>query len=151
ASACITSRVEQNNRRKTPRSIRRLAATRRRRAADSRGAALRLVMSNETAGVQSEGNPRTALAALFLLTYVGLGVGLWEWGPYLQREHRRLEPWKAMALWIGDATALAWFTWYCIRRKPFGLRPARTWSFALLSLLFTLGCDLAVTVALIFD
>jgi len=37
-------------------------------------------MSDETAGVQSESNPRTALAALFLLTYVGLAVGLWAWG-----------------------------------------------------------------------
>ncbi|SRR6266542_675286 len=116
-------------------------------------------MSVEPASVRSEPTDertaRTVLAVLFVLTCVGLAVGLWGWAPYLEREHRRLEPWKAVLLWVGDITTLAWFTWYCIdhilRRRPFEPRRARTWSFALFSILFALACDLAVTVALILD
>jgi hypothetical protein len=122
-----------------------------------------MAMSDETdAGSEASDEvvARVALGALFLLTCVGLAVGLCSFHPYLEREHRRLEPWKGVLVWVGDAAGLAWFAHYFVghfllrrpfrpaRRRPAG---ARYGSVALFSLLFALGCDLAVSVSLMLD
>lgn len=47
------------------------------------------------------------LACLSVVTL--LAAGLWANMPYITEEHRRLEPWKLVGLWTGDAMALLWF------------------------------------------
>jgi hypothetical protein len=101
---------------------------------------------------------RRTLAALVGLAGLGLAVGLWAFLPYLEREHRRLEPWKSFLVWVGDLTAFLWFVRFTVRhfllRKPFPSRAGplgAEWLFAWFSLLLALGWDLGVTLSVRHD
>ena len=58
---------------------------------------------------------RMALGVIFALTCAGLVVGWWGFWPYLEREHRRLEPWQVALIWVGDVTTLGWFARFVVQ------------------------------------
>jgi hypothetical protein len=94
---------------------------------------------------------RRWLAVVFALTCAGLAFGLWALFPHLVEEHRRLEPWQAVLIWIGDVVALFWFVCYFVMHTVQGrpLEGARTGrKIAIFSLVLALATDLAATVLL---
>jgi len=94
---------------------------------------------------------RPVTALLFLLVVAGLAVGACAFGPYLEREHRRLEPWKAPLVWLGLGLALLWFLQFCVAHGLAGraVRPppagpeglGRAWWLALITILAAVAAD----------
>jgi hypothetical protein len=94
---------------------------------------------------------RPVTALLFLMVVAGLAVGAYAFGPYLQREHRRLESWKAALVWLGLGLALLWFLQFCAAHGLAGraVRPppagpgglGRAWWLALVTILAAIGAD----------
>jgi hypothetical protein len=113
----------------------------------------------QTTQIEDTGQRRSwGLGVLAVLTLGGLALGLWCFHPYFEQEHRRMEPWKTVLIWTGDAVALGWFlrfvTGHFVQGRP--LR-SRSWAdfkhekeylVALGSLLFAIGTDLAITLYL---
>jgi hypothetical protein len=90
-------------------------------------------------------------ALLFLMVAAGLAVGACAFGPYLEREHRRLEAWKVPLVWLGLGLALLWFLQFCLAHGLAGraVRPppaggeglGRAWWLALLTILAAIAAD----------
>src|SRR5688500_4908250 len=100
-----------------------------------------------------EGRARLCLKLLFALTCAGLGFGLWALYPHLVEEHRRLEPWQAATIWIGDVVAQFWFVHYLathvFQGRPLGGEAAGTrGKIAIISILLAMAVDLTATVLL---
>ena len=94
---------------------------------------------------------RPVTALLFLLVVAGLAVGARAFGPYLEREHRRLEAWKVPLVWLGLGLALLWFLQFCVAHGLAGraVRPppagpeglGRAWWLALVTILAAIAAD----------
>jgi hypothetical protein len=118
---------------------------------------------NPRTGPAATGRPlrRLALGILFALTCAGIVIGLWGLLPYLEPEHRRLEPWKIALIWAGDFTTFACFLWFVVvhlvRGKPLRNRPwssfvrEKRWVLALAALLLGFGLDLAITIGSLLE
>jgi hypothetical protein len=99
--------------------------------------------------------PRQKLKVLFFLTVASFVLGLLCFFPYLEEEHRRMDPSMRILVWGSDGIGLIWFTWYFTKHyrlgEPFrhGMgespRLTREWWLALVSLTASLAFDLAVT------
>ena len=61
----------------------------------------------------AQDGPKALLGILLLLTLAGLLVGIWWLFPYLVEEHKRMEWWKGVLVWVADAMSLFWFIGYC--------------------------------------
>lgn len=104
---------------------------------------------------------RAVTALLFLLVVAGLAVGAAAFGPYLEREHRRLEPWKAALVWMGLGLALLWFLQFCLAHGLAGraVRPppaggaglGRAWWLALVTILAAVAADAWMAVRCMWD
>jgi hypothetical protein len=102
-----------------------------------------------------------ALGVIFALTMLGFAVGMWGFGPYFIREMRRLEPWQAVLIWLGDATTLFWFAFFVARHYLSGeplrerswsaFKREKQWLIALFSFLLAAGLDLAITLGLMYE
>jgi hypothetical protein len=103
-----------------------------------------------------EVDPRQTVKRLFLFSIAAFLFGLWCFWPIFENEHRRMDPWKSVLVWVGDVTGLIWFTVYFTRHHVLG-QPFREggitagWWLALLSLAGAIGFDLAVTISLRSD
>jgi hypothetical protein len=94
---------------------------------------------------------RPVTALLPVMVVAGLAVGAYAFGPYLEREHRRLEPWKAALVWLGLGVALLWFLQFCAAHGLAGraIRPpsagpgglGRAWWLALVTILVAIASD----------
>jgi hypothetical protein len=104
---------------------------------------------------------RPVTALLFLLVVAALAVGAYAFGPYLEREHRRLEPWKAALVWLGLGLALLWFLQFCAAHGLAGraIRPppagpgglGRAWWVALVTILAAVAADGWMVLRCIWD
>jgi hypothetical protein len=104
---------------------------------------------------------RPVTALLFLLVVAGLAVGACAFGPYLEREHRRLEPWKVPLVWLGLGLALLWFLQFCaahglagraVRPPPAGGEGlGRAWWLALVTILAAMAADAWMAVRCLWD
>ena len=100
-------------------------------------------------------NPRKSLKTLFFLTVTSFSFGLACYLPYLEREHRRMEPGRGYLLWVTDLFGLGWFTWYFVKHYILGgpvpyeadesPRITKVWWFALVSLVAFIFFDLSIT------
>jgi hypothetical protein len=100
-------------------------------------------------------------ALLFLMVVAAVAVGAYAFGPYLEREHRRLEPWKAALVWLGLGLALLWFLQFCAAHGLAGraIRPppagpgglGRAWWVALVTILAAIAVDGWMVLRCIWD
>jgi hypothetical protein len=112
----------------------------------------------EGAAIHPPGDPRQKLKVLFALTVSSFVLGLLFFFPYLEEEHRRMDPWKGVLVWVGDVTGLIWFTYFFTRHyvlgKPFRDEAGpsdgvwRGWWLAFVSLAGAIGFDLWITFSL---
>lgn len=103
-------------------------------------------------------SPRVVVGCFFVVIVAGLMVGLLSFGGYFVAEHRRLDFWQGVLVWLGDLVALSWFTIYFVRhfllgvsiRGPAGSarRAGVLWWLALLSIVLSLSADLWITLSL---
>jgi hypothetical protein len=104
---------------------------------------------------------RPVTALLFVMVVAGLAVGACAFGPYLEREHRRLEAWKAALVWLGLGVALLWFLQFCAAHGLAGraVRPppagpgglGRAWWLALVIILVALASDAWMVLRCMWD
>lgn len=99
-------------------------------------------------------DPRRKLKIVFFFTVISFLVGILCFWPYLEEEHRRMDPWMSVLVWVSDCVGLIWFTWYFIKHfvlgEPFrygaGESPRMTqWWLALISLTVAISFDLWIT------
>jgi hypothetical protein len=99
--------------------------------------------------------PRRTLRILFSASVVLFVLGILFFWPYLEQEHRRMDPSMSLLVWGSDLIGLAWFTWYFTRHSVLGApfrhgtsatpRLTRLWWLALISLTAAIVYDLWVT------
>jgi hypothetical protein len=104
---------------------------------------------------------RPVTALLFLLIVASLAVGACAFGPYMEREHRRLEPWKAALVWLSLGLALLWFLQFCaahglagraVRAPPAGGEGlGRAWWLALVTILAAMAADAWMAMRCMWD
>jgi hypothetical protein len=104
---------------------------------------------------------RPVTALLFLMVVAGLAVGAYAFGPYLEREHLRLEAWKVPLVWLGFGLALLWFLQFCIAHGLAGraVRPppagpeglGRAWWLALVTIMAAMAADAWMAVRCMWD
>lgn len=109
----------------------------------------------------SSSDPRQKLKVLFFFTIASFVLGILFFWPYLEDEHRRMDPSMSILVWVSDGIGLAWFTWYFTKHyvlgEPFrygtGESPRLTqgWWLALVSLTAAIGFDLWVAFTLMND
>ncbi len=111
--------------------------------------------SEQQAGTPTANDPRQTLKVLFFLTLASFFLGLLFFWPFLEEEHRRMNPSMVWLVWVGDGFGLAWFTWYFTKHavlgEPFRYGTAQShrmrldWWLALVTLTAAIGSDLWIT------
>ncbi|MGE3803198.1 MAG: hypothetical protein AB7K24_00840 [Gemmataceae bacterium] len=110
----------------------------------------------EDSPIEQSHRERWLIALLFFVTCASLIAGLWLWRGYLLREMERLEPWQAVAIWVGDIISLLWFIWFFAAHavlgqpleRPRGAGLGAAWWLAMATLAAGLVCDGLVTLIL---